>query len=79
MGTEMAVAMGQMGGRVHEGASEAIKTSSVQIQRRIAEDGEQTRGTIVESGERAIKVIEENGEETRKVIVELAKIKSEEG
>jgi hypothetical protein len=48
MGTEMAVEMGRMGGGVHEGASEAIKTTSEQIQRRIAEDGEQTRGTIVE-------------------------------
>jgi len=73
MGTEIAVEMGKMGGKVHEGVSEDIKISSNQIQRGIAEDGKETRRTIAESGERAIKVIEENGEETRKVIIELAK------
>jgi len=73
MGTEMAVEVGKMGGKVHEGVSGDIKISSNQIQRRIAEDGEETRKTIAESGERAIEVIEENGEETRKVIIELAK------
>ena len=73
MGTEIAVEMGKMGGKVHVGVSEDIKISSNQIQRGIAEDGKETRRTIAESGERAIKVIEGNGEETRKVIIELAK------
>ena len=73
MGTEIAVEMGKMGGKVHEGVSEDIKISSNQIQREIAEDGKETRRTIAESGERAIKVIEGSGEETRKVIIELAK------
>jgi len=73
MGTEIAVEMGKMGGKVHEGVSEDIKISSNQIQRGIAEDGKETRRTIAESGERAIKVIEENGGETRKAIIELAK------
>jgi Na+/melibiose symporter-like transporter len=62
MGTEIAVEMGKVGEKMSKGASEDIKTSSEQIQKRIAEDGGQTRRSI-----------EENGKETRKAIVELVK------
>ncbi len=66
MGTEMAVETVKLEGKVHEDVSEDIKLSSEQMQRRIVEDGRETRKTASE-------LILRDGEETRKAMVELGK------
>ncbi len=66
MGMEMVIEVGKMGYKEHEDIDEDIKVSSEQIQRRIAEDGGETRKTFSV-------LIMKDGEETRKAMVELGK------